>query len=161
MIRAQFTRFLKCARGLATVEAARILPVFATVSMAAADTGMLILNLHKIESGLAAGGSYLSRSVDLDADKPNAIRVAVTGYATEGHAATVDGWSTSDVTVTIQDVTNETTQSSLKLRGGDTVKIAHLQTSYTYSGLGFLNMVSINKIKLTASHEERLFGTPS
>lgn len=153
-----FSALCACRKGVATIEAALILPVLAALTLGAADAGLMMLTIHKLETGLASGGAYLSRSNDPDTDKAIAIRVAVTGYAETGHTAIVKGWSESDVIVSIQEVDNSGLDQSLVLRGDENIKIARFQTSISYTGLGFLGMVNAGNTRLTATHEERIFG---
>lgn len=148
--------YLKNISGLATIEAALLLPILATLSLAAADAGMMMMTIHRLETGLAAGGAYLSRTYVTIEDEAAAKQVAVTGHAVAGYQAVVKDWSTSDVTVTVGEIDNSGANGELVLRAGNKVRIARLQTSYAYTGLGFLQMVKAGNITLTAKHEERI-----
>lgn len=160
-MRGVFRKLKACKRGMAALETGLILPILAALGLAATDAGMMLLTLHKMETGLAAGGSYLSRSEDLVTDRQKAINVAVTGYDASGHEPVVAGWSPANVSVVIVDVPNDGANQSLILRGGGTLKVARFESSFTYSGLGFLSLMNTGEITLKARHEERLFGGTS
>ena len=116
-----------------------------------------MLTLHKLQSGLSAGGAYLARSIDPASDEARAKNVAVTGFSADGNPAIVKDWSTADVTITIADVDNSGGEGELVLRGGNAIQIVRFETSYAYSGLGLLGMMNAGSITLRAKHEERLF----
>ena len=157
MIR-RLRKFSFCQSGMAALETALILPILAALGLAATDAGMMMLTLHKMETGLAAGGSFLARSRDLINDQQAAKNVAVTGHNASGYDPVVAGWSASDVSVYIVDVPNAGGDQSLVLRGGDGLKIARVESSISYKGLGFLSMMNTGAITLKARHEERIFG---
>ena len=150
----------KAQRGVAALEAALVAPVLLLAGLAVIDAAYLMLTVHKVESGLTAGAAYLARSRDPDAYVALARNVAVTGDPAGTATPIAKGWAPGDVTVSIDTVGN-TGGSSGKdtiLRGGDTIYVIHMSTTYQYQGLGLLRLVGLGELQLSGFHEERAFG---
>ena len=150
-------RLSTCRRGLASMEAALIAPVLFLLGLGAADAGYLMLTTHRIESGLAAGAAYLARTDGSAAARAAAANVATRGDPAGLRAARIDGWEEADVTALIRTVDN----SEAGLRGGATIRIARLETTHAYGGLGLLRLAGVGQIDIAAAHEERVFGGPA
>ena len=147
-----------CQSGAAVVEAVFVFPLLILLGFGAVDSSLLMLQNHKMETGLTAAGNYLSRSENPQSLETKARRLATTGQLTSGGSAKITGWGTNDVVISYQSTANPDNGGSRDYRGGDTIKVARLTSQLSYDGIGFLKAVTGGSITIKASYEERLVG---
>ena len=145
------SRFRRCVRGSATLEAALVVPFLLSIGLGAAEAGNLVNETHEMKTGLAAGARLLARAADPEGLEADARNLAVTGQRTGG-LARVPGWSPAQVTVSYRWVDN----SAQDYTGGDSIRIVRLETAKTYTGLRLLSLFGGRQV--TAFHEERWTG---
>lgn len=88
-----------------------------------------------------------------------AKRVAVTGQIEDGGAKKVEWWDTGDITITYPTVANTDLGGGLSsYRGGTDITVVQVNTTVTYSGLGFLTVLGLEPFTITTGHEERHYG---
>jgi len=145
--------------GVAAIEAALMFPFLLLTCFATIDVSFLMLQNHKMETGLTAAGNYLSKTRTPDQFETQAKRLATTGQITAGGEKYIPNWSESDIVLTYNKVPNTPTQEGTLYRGGATIDIIKLYSEYTYQGIGFISSLPGSPIKVTASYEERLIGS--
>jgi hypothetical protein len=85
--------------------------------------------------------------------------VAVTGDIEAGGAKKVEWWDTDDITITYPTVENTDLGGGLSsYRGGTQITVVKVETTATYSGLGFLTTLGLEPFTITTGHEERHYG---
>ncbi|WP_409432905.1 TadE/TadG family type IV pilus assembly protein [Litorimonas sp. RW-G-Af-16] len=151
--------YRKDERGAVAVEAVFIVPLLIALGLGAVDSSLLILNNHRMETGLTAAGNYLARTGSPQALETRAKRLAVTGQLDSGHPARITGWSASDVTINYRQIANPQVNGQRQYRGSDVVQIIELSSEHTYQGIGVLKSIFGGSIKLKATHQERVVGS--
>ena len=134
--------------GVAAVEVALMLPFFVLLVFGAIDASNLLIQTHRVEQGLALAGGYLSKSQDPGDRIDEAKELAVTGRISGGQPI-VKGWSTADVSVSFRSVAGT-------YRTGTSGRVVRMATSHSYEGFGLLRGLSGARIRVEASHEERI-----
>jgi len=145
------SKYLKDTEGAVIVEGAILFPVLALIAYGITDVSMMLLQSHKMEQGLVAGASYLARSQTPKLLTAQAKNIAITGRPDGSGPARVDGWTDSEITLTIRNINN-----SGQFRSGATVQVAQFESAHPYEGLGFVKLASGGRITIRADHEERL-----
>lgn len=153
--------YLKDNSGVAAIEAALMFPFLALTCFGTMDASFLMLQNHKMETGLTAAGNYLSKTRTPLQYETQAKRLATTGQIKAGGTKYIPNWSESDIVLTYKKVPNTPTQDGMSYRGGATIDIIKLSSQYTYQGIGFLSSISGGTITVSANYEERLIGSAS
>jgi Flp pilus assembly protein TadG len=146
-------------RGTSVFELAILLPVLFTIGLGMFEFGNLIYRYHLITVGVRDAGRYLSGIPNPAANEPAARNIATTGIPTGGGSKRVSWWNPADVTFAYTSVANDDGAGNKLYRGGPTIDMVTVSTSVAYQPLGFLGYLNLGTITLTASHEERLYGT--
>jgi Flp pilus assembly protein TadG len=146
---------LRADGGAALVEGALILPVFLLLVGGVYEFGFFLYQEQLVTSGIADAARYLALSADptgggIQADAKN---LAVTG-SINGGSPRVNGWSTSDVSVTVDSVDNSTSTYS----GGATIQLVTVSTSFLDPTLGFFDLLHLKPPTISVSHQERVVG---
>lgn len=146
---------LSADRGAALVEGAIILPVFLALIGGVYEFGFFLYQEQLVTSGIDDAARYLALSSDPAnvATQADVKKLAVTG-SFSGDVPRVRGWSTSDVTVSVDSVDNTTGTYS----GGATIRLVTVSTSFTAPTLGFLSLLHLKAPTISASHQERVVG---
>jgi Flp pilus assembly protein TadG len=144
--------------GAVVVEAAFVLPFLILLTFGAVDSSMLMLQNHKMETGLTAAGNYLARTGNPQSYETRAKRLAVTGDMQAGGKSQIAGWKTSDVTIAYQNISNLASNGQRAYRGSDNLQIIRLSSEFDYQGIGLLRAMSGGELRLKALHEERVMG---
>lgn len=147
-------RLIRERSGAVAVETVFILPFLLFGGLAAIDASFLMLQNHKMESGLSNAGSYLARVQNPNALEDNAKRLAVSGQIGSGGAARLSGWNAGDITVSYKSVAN----NDGDYRGGASVRTVTLSSQKPFNGFGILKTVFGGSITISARHEQRLIG---
>lgn len=140
--------------GAMAVEAVFVLPFLLILSFGAIDGSMMLLNNHKMESGLSAAGNYLASSQAPQAFETQAKWLATTGSIKPNGEPRIAGWSDSDVTINYRNIANQ----GREYRGGDTVQIVELSAVHDFTGIGVIRMFTGGTLTLRATHQERVVG---
>lgn len=138
--------------GSAVLEAALVAPMLISLGFGCADAGNLLIERHRIKTGLSAGARLLARAPDPPAMEAAARNLAVTG-SIAGGSPKVRGWTADEVQVSYRLVAN-----SGAYAGGSQVRVIRLQTQHDYSGFGLLSLVGLDDLTVAAAHEERWTG---
>lgn len=137
--------------GAVGVEGAILFPILALTSFGILDLSMMLLQTHKMEQGLAAGASYLSRAEQPALLISQAKNIALSGRPDGTGTPRVNGWSSDEITLNIRNVPN-----SGQYRGGPSIQVAEFSSAYSYQGLGIIKLASGGRITIRTDHEERL-----
>ncbi|AZO61863.1 MAG: pilus assembly protein [Mesorhizobium sp.] len=164
-------RFRRDERGTVLVEMAIVAPLMFILSAGVFEFGNLIHQKLLMEAGLSDGARFAARCnsqlyTDAGLAAINCANVAtniiVFGNVAGTPPARIKGWTTSDVTVTIADpadcknTVDPGTGTVLYLSTTSQVCIVTASGTINYSGVGWLSLLNIGPITLTASHQERL-----
>jgi len=153
-----FKNIVRNQRGSVSAEAALSLPFLIVIGLGAADGSMLMLQNHKMESGLMAAGNYLSKAESPQNNESTAKTLATTGKLSSGGTPFISNWSASDIAISYLDTANIDGQDGVLYRGGDTIRVIKLSSSFTYEGLGFIKTVSNGAVRVKAEYQERASG---
>ena len=154
-----FLKYRSCEEGAVAAEAVFVFPLLIFFGFGAVDTSLLMLQNHKMESGLTAAGNYLSRTSIPSTHEAAAKRLATTGQLSPGGAARIPNWVESDVQIIYQNTNNPDDADGRDYRGGDTIQVVRLSSQFNYDGFGFLKAVTGGTITVNADYEERLVGS--
>ncbi len=144
-------KYLKDDQGSVAVEGAILFPILALIGYGIIDLSMMLLQTHKMEQGLVAGASYLARAQTPTLLTTQAKNVAISGRPDGSGIARVDGWSDSQITLTIRNIAN-----TGQYRDGAVVQVAEFTSAHPYQGLGFIKLASGGRVTIRTDHEERL-----
>ncbi len=136
------------------VEAAIILPVLLLLGFGAADYGNLLLQKHRMNSGLVAAGNFLARSSTPEALEAPARNLAVTG-STTGRDTRVKGWQISDVAIRYRSQPN----NNGAYRGAGNIRTVIISSQANYTGFGIVTLISPGGITIRSRYEERILGS--
>lgn len=137
--------------GAVAVEGAILFPILALIGYGILDLSMMLLQTHKMEQGLYAGASYLARAEVPLLLTSQAKNIARTGRPDGSGEARVEGWSDSQITLTIRAVPN-----TGQYRDGAVVQVAEFASAHPYQGIGFIRLASGGRVTIRTDHEERL-----
>jgi Flp pilus assembly protein TadG len=153
--------------GAALLELTVVLPVVMAIGFGAIEFGNLIYKDHLLWNGVRDGARYYaglpydsSNTTQTTNNETAAKNIAVTGV-TSGGTARVEGWTTSEVTISYATVANGPTSCGTEkcYRGTDIITMVTLSTSYPYQSVGFMEFLGFGSTTtLTASHQERIIG---
>ena len=141
-----FSRILKSIlradRGAALVEGAIILPIFLALVGGVYEFGFFLYQEQLVTSGVEDAARYLALSSDPTsvATQADVKNLAVTGSINGGEPR-VRGWSTSDVTVSVNSVDNTAGTYS----GGATIQLVTVSRAFQPQTLGFLSLLHLSR----------------
>lgn len=138
--------------GNVVIEAALILPFLISAGLGAADASYMLLQNHRAESQLTIAATYMSKAHYPQNVENQAKNLAVTGVIGSGGTPLIAGWSSQDINIAYKTVDN----TSGSYLGGGSVKVVQISTEIPYSGLGIVNSITRNSIKIKVTVEERL-----
>ena len=145
--------YLKNTDGAVIVEGAILFPLLAMIGYGIIDLSMMLLQTHKMEQGLYAGASYLSRAQAPNLLTTQAKNIAISGRPDGSGEPRVNGWSDGEITLTIRNIPN-----TGQYRDGAVVQVAEFASAHPYQGLGFIKLASGGRVTIRTDHEERLVG---
>jgi Flp pilus assembly protein TadG len=156
--------FCRDSTGSALVETTIMMPFLLILCAGVFSFGDLFYKRLLIETGVRDASRYLARcnttiwSTTECEDK--ARNVAVFGNSAGGASGDerVSDWAFGDVSVSYSDITNDDGSGNKLYRGGDTIRIVRVSTSFPYTGTGLLNYIGFASIDINAAHEERVVG---
>ena len=146
---------LQADRGAALVEAAMILPIFLALVGGVYEFGFFLYQEQLVTTGVDDAARYLALSSDPTsaATQTDVKNLAVTGLL-KGGEPRVRGWSTSDVTVSVDTIDNAAATYS----GGATIRLVKVSTSFRAQTIGFLSLLHLTAPTISTSHQERAVG---
>jgi Flp pilus assembly protein TadG len=147
--------FWRAEDGAALVESAFILPVFLVLVGGVYEFGFFLYQEQMMTAGVRDAARYLALAANPGSSLTQAAakNLAVSGTI-DGGPPRVAGWSTSDVSVAINAVSNPAGTYA----GGSTAQVVTVSTSFIDPSLGFLGLLGLNKPTISVSHQERIVG---
>jgi Flp pilus assembly protein TadG len=145
-------RFARCSSGAAAVEAALVMPILILLGLCSADAGAMMLDAHKMKSGVATSARMLARARTPATVETEARNLAVTGQRTGG-TARVRGWTTGGVTVSYRNEANGGLYN-----GSGPVRIVRVEGILNYTGFSLLRMAGVTSPVVRVAQEERWIG---
>jgi Flp pilus assembly protein TadG len=154
------TRFARTVRSLwrnregsALVEATVVVPVLFTLTFGVYEFSWVFYNQQLVSSGIRDAVRYASKAASpcdgtITTDVQN---LATTGTIDGTGAARVMGWSAGSVTVGCVNIDN----TAGTYRGGNSITIVTVSTSFTDSSLGFFPYLGLMAPTISVSHSER------
>ncbi len=152
------SKYLKSEHGAAALEAALVTPILLLGGFGTIDASFLVLQHHKLETGLSSAASYLSKAVDPQSLETQARRLAATGQIRSGGKPIIANWTQADIAISYKNFANSSVSGTSLYRGGETVKVVNISTSIPYEGLGLIKAMTGGRIVLSGEYEERLSG---
>ena len=139
--------------GTALVEGALVVPVLLALVLGVYEFSWYFYQEHLISTGLRDAARYIARSMTptdakIQADAKN---LATTGSIAEG-APRIAGWTAADVTISFTAVRGA-------YRGGPTVSLVTVSTSFAEPSLGFFGFFGLTAPSIAVSHQERVIGS--
>jgi hypothetical protein len=139
------------------VEFSLLAPFLLTLALGMFEFGHFIYQYQLVVEGLRDAGRYIARLDPEDAtDQTSAANLAVTGTIDGTGDLRVEGWEADDVSFDTTDVVNDDGVGNPLYRGGATIKVIEVTTTFNYADLGFLGALGLPAISVAASHEQRV-----
>lgn len=155
------TKYRRSTSGSVAIEAVFALPLLISIGFGAIDGSLLMIQNHKVETGLISAGNYLAKTPAPTNFEARAKRLATTGEIMSGGTPTIRNWSENDVIINYKTTANNNDGSGRAYRGNDAIKVVQLSTSIPFQGLGFIKSISGGSISIEARYEERLIADRS
>jgi len=144
--------------GLAAIEGALAFPFLLFIGFGIIDTSLLMMQYHRLSTGLTSASNYLAKTPNPQSLESNAKQLAVSGKFQSSAEPFIEGVGPNAVSITYRDFVNPEMNGTRDYRGGDTIKIVEISASIPYKGIGFLKTITAGNLKLSAHHEARLIG---
>jgi hypothetical protein len=136
-----------------------MLPFLLVLCAGVFEFGSLFYDRMLIETGVRDAARYMARCSTASCSETIARNIAVYGNPAGSGNARVAGWTPGQVSIPApREVPNIDEGSGKPYRGGSTIKIVVVTTSYPYAGTGLLDFLGFDSIDITAAHEERKIG---
>lgn len=158
IIRCFISRYVRAQKGAVAVEAAFILPFLILGGIGVMDASYLLLQNHKMETGLANAGSYLARASNPQTVELQAKRIATFGTTQAAGHAVIHDWMPADVTIGYKVISNGSVSVGTLYRGGNNISVVQISSEKTYAGFGILKAAFGGSLTIKAAHEQRLTG---
>jgi Flp pilus assembly protein TadG len=148
--------------GSALVEATVVVPVLFTLTFGVYEFSWVFYTHQLVSAGVRDAARYAAKALNpcdstIETDVKN---LATTGQIDGSGTARVHGWSAGDVSVSCTTIDN----SAGSYRGGPTITIVHVTTSFTDNSLGFFPYLGLTVPTISVTHSERAimdFPNPS
>lgn len=143
------------------LELAAILPFLFVLVLGVFEFGNLLYKYHLLTVGVRDASRYLAGVPINSTTEAAAKNIATRGTADTSGTPRLSGspdWAATDVTVSVANISNDDGTGNKLYRGGATIPLVTVSTSYAYQPLGFLGFLNLGTINLTASHQERAYG---
>jgi hypothetical protein len=139
--------------GAALVEFSILAPFLLSLGLGMFEFGRFLYQYQLVVEGLRDGTRYLARlDPDDGTNQLNAARLATTGPIDELGAQRVPGWVATDVIFETDEIPNP----SGAYRGPDPIQVIRATTTYDYADLGFLDVLGLDALSVSATHEQRV-----
>ena len=153
-----FRRYKEDERGVASIEAALILPLLVLIGFGIVDSSLLLMQNHKLSAGLVSAGNYLSQSDDPKALETKAKNLAISGQFRDDHEPHFDNLKGNSISILYRQIPNPELDGTRAYRGGDFINVIEIKGEAPFKGIGLLSSLSGGKLSLSARHEVRLIG---
>jgi Flp pilus assembly protein TadG len=166
MLVPQVQRYLRsfsgASDGAVLVEMTILLPFLLVLCAGVFEFGSLFYQKMLVETGVRDAARYMSRCTLAECSETKAKNIAIYGDPAGG-TARVDNWAVGDVSITYSSFTNNDGSGNKLYRGGPTIQVVRVATTYSYTGgglLGFLQNLGIvaSPIDINVAHEQRVIG---
>ncbi len=138
-----------------------VIPVITLLGLGVLEFANYFYDFQIVQSGVRDAARFAASLPYNSSNKTQNDTViknlAVTGVTTGG-ISRVEGWSTSQVTVTWSTVANTAVNGVTPYRYAGNVPMVTVSASVPYSALGFLGFLGLSSLKIDAQHKERVFG---
>ena len=139
--------------GSALVEATVVVPVLFTLTFGVYEFSWVFYTHQLVSAGVRDAARYAAKALNpcdstIETDAKN---LATTGQTDGSGTARVSGWSADSVSVSCTSVDN----SAGSYRGGTTITIVHVTTSFTDNSLGFFPYLGLTAPTISVTHSER------
>ena len=163
------TRMRRCLRdfrgagdGAVLVEMTILLPFLLVLCAGVFEFGSLFYQKMLVETGVRDAARYMSRCTLAECSETKAKNIAVFGDPIGG-TARVDNWAVGDVNIAYSSFTNDDGSGNKLYRGGPTIRVVRVTTTYSYSGGGLLEFLQnlgivTSPININVAHEQRVIG---
>ena len=153
------------------VEMALVTPFLLLLSGGVFEFSNILLTRLSIEAGIEDAARYLARCTPSLSGGciTSAKNLAVTGTVDGSGAARVTNWTTSDITVSPSApctsasayciATTDVNGTELYRSNSNYVTIVEVDGTYGYTGTGLWSYLGFGALTLSASHQERVFGS--
>jgi Flp pilus assembly protein TadG len=144
--------------GAALVEFSLLAPFLLSLALGMIEFGRFLYHYQLVVEGLRDAGRYIARlDPTIAANQTSAANLAVFGNIGGTGTARVEGWATADIAFTPTNVTNDDGSGNPLYRGGATIQIIQVKTTFNYDDLGFLDALGLGgPVAVGASHEQRV-----
>jgi Flp pilus assembly protein TadG len=150
-------RLFRSEIGSAMVEFSLLAPFLLSLALGMFEFGRFIYQYQMVVEGLRDAGRYIARlDPTVLANQTSAANLATTGTIDGTGTARVTGWTADDIDFDVTDVDNDNGSGAPLYRGGDTIQVIEVTTTFNYSDLGFLDVLGLGELSVAASHEQRV-----
>jgi Flp pilus assembly protein TadG len=139
--------------GSALVEATVVVPVLFTLTFGVYEFSWVFYTHQLVSAGVRDAARYAAKAPN-PCDSTiieDAQNLATTSQISSGGTARVYGWSAGSVNVNCGTVDN----SAGTYRGGATITVVTVSTTFTDSSLGFFPYLGLTSPTISVSHSER------
>lgn len=144
--------------GIAAIEGALLFPLLAFMGFGIVDSSLLMMQYHRVSTGITSASSYLSKAPNPQSLESHAKQLAISGNFQSSSKPFIEDLKPNDVSITYHTIVNPETDGIREYRGGDVVKVVELSTTVQYKGIGFLKTITSGNLKISVRHETRLIG---
>ena len=144
--------------GVAAIEGAFVFPFLAFLGFGIVDTSLLMMQYHRLSTGITSASNYLSKAPNPQSLESHAKQLAISGNFQSGSKSFISDLQPNDVSIAYRSIANPETNGVREYRGGDVVNVVELTSSVTYNGIGLLKTLTGGTLKLSVHHETRLIG---
>jgi Flp pilus assembly protein TadG len=139
--------------GSALVEATVLVPVLFALTFGVYEFSWVFYTHQLVSAGVRDAARYAAKAPNpCDSTiMTDAQNLATTGDISGGGSARVYGWSAGSVSVSCAPIDN----SAGTYRGGTTITVVTVTTSFTESSLGFFPYLGLTVPTISVTHSER------
>lgn len=143
--------------GAAMVEFSLLAPFLLSLALGMFEFGRFIYQYQLVVEGLRDAGRYIARlDPSVAANQTSAKNLALTGTIDGTGDVRVEGWEADDIAFNPTSVPNVDVSGNPLYRGGATIQVIEVTTTFNYADLGFLGALGLGPISVAASHEQRV-----
>lgn len=144
--------------GATAIEGALTFPFLFFMGFGIVDASLLMMQHHRLSTGLTSAGSYLAKTTNPQSLEANAKQLAISGNFRSGSKPFIKNLEPNAVSIAYRNIANPEINGTRDYRGGDIVKVIEVKASVTYNGIGLLKTITGGHLTLSAQHETRLIG---
>jgi TadE-like protein len=147
--------------GTALIEAAILLPFLLILFSGVFEFSWLICQQHLMLTGICDAARFIARAGNPNdpAIRQDARYLATTGTI-DGNVPRVRGWTTNDVHISYDFISNPVGRNGLtNFRGGAVIEAVTVSTTFKVPPLGFFGLLGLSPPTFTLSHQERVIAS--